>query len=822
MKELFRLTLDQGLNRAQPSHTLSPGELEIATGMIYPPGAKGTKKHILYGREQVFDQPSGIGPFGVGYLAFDAPTISDRLIVAGTSGYYTALPESSSSFALGYAVSGIGNYFSMTHYNDVFYICDGANPNLAVSSGLTFRTMGMFAPTNFSLTNLVEYSGLYQRRPQYNAVTNVNGTFFGPDYASLVYSPEFAYDDLLDQSYCEIAPIYIGVTTIYFSGWSPGTTNANTNLFLTVDQTGNTNTNYGASTIKWYDSINGGASWTEFYTGNTNNDISKYVLSRPIPSGINISGYQVKFECNTWDSSLWWAFTGQAKIFYRIWDVVVEGLASGVSTGRVPFDMVSGIGYTFTEYDQERNLESEGWSTPESIQWAASGLYNGITINLPSSFINPTATHYKVYRTVEGGINPSEAGFLALIPSGQTTFVDKFDYDKNTVLTPKYPMVRVLDNTDGTAIYYHRNTNPEPFKQIGVFGPSVIGIDANEPRALWYSAPGYPEYFPSIYKISSFPMKEHDELVTFVGVDRVLIVFAKDGVFTLNGLPYASQNAVFKTAEVIRMAGAPGCVGPRAATEMADHKGNPLAAWIARDGVYITDGYRYKRITDELDWPAVISTGAERAEEFVLHYHKDLRMLLVYYTQSKYNPNYLYLTIHVDQVKLDQNNEGFPKITGAHYGKIGHTTDGVYNGIYNVYSVHPELTTVYKELQRDYARDDSNALSDTGDISYVLKTGKYYNPEYKLWEVQKLVIHHGDFGNNVSGLLTFDYGRDDTGFMDSIYQWVVLEGNKMTEVPVNINCQWFQINLDVEGAGTGAYIESIIGLSAEGGEAGAR
>jgi hypothetical protein len=485
----------------------------------------------------------------------------------------------------------------------------------------------------------------------------------------------------------------------------------------------------------------------------------------------------------------------------QIFDVAI---AEGGAIQPLAIDATAFYGYT----EVNENV-SIGGSYLESIASynAANGvLLSGIAgayLELPNAPNNPTTTAYYIYRTDVSGTAPQDftkIGQVAvpmisgqLLTSGTFIFKDKFDIGVGDAGAFPYAMVRVVD------AYYDRDRAPVAFIHINEFKGSHVALALGSPRRLYYTPPGRRESYPEVYQIDSFPMAKYDALRGTVAVGNTLVIMSQGGIMTMDELPVANAEGVLSAdANVRRFDGQPGCVGYRSFCSYSIN-GAPRAAWVSRFGVHITAGPTAARISDDLDWKAMVNTNT--LDSSILFFDEDRLTLNLYFDKDGDGNNDHVLFFHMAP-EHNKGSEARPKITGPHPVRVNGLTTAEVSNTPRVFTSHPTDGHIYVEWNGN--TDASNAYNVSGVVPLNIKTGKIYAKDFREYSVFKGLLRHNHWGNTDTIAMTWHYGRDLNHRVGQTTKTVSVSGVQSDFFFVGRQGDWGQLELSHYGSGIGS------------------
>jgi hypothetical protein len=400
------------------------------------------------------------------------------------------------------------------------------------------------------------------------------------------------------------------------------------------------------------------------------------------------------------------------------------GITANVSVLGGSVSATTGLVYWVTEYDSVRGLESITGSScntgPFTNRMWAQAVVSGVTVN-------PTADTLRWYRSLDGGGFP-DGGLIGETPIGTTFFNDGgLDITQlpaavflpmaptSVLTTPLYGLVTI------GGIDVERDTAPPVLSTIfGPFDDSLIGVSPEEPRNLRFSAAGYPDSWPTLYGL---PLDTHrrDEIVTGVVLPGRIGVFCVDSVHAIYRLPRDSDS-IFAAGEMSRIVtDVRGCVSRRGATVFTPNGSDGLAAFVSRDGIWLTDlSSSPVPVTDKVDWEGRVSTMDLRTCRLTDD-PRNRRLVFLYRraTDTLYNTGIWYLDYQ------EFTNRGV-RICFADHGPLAdaQTVAGP-DGKRTLVSIDSRQGNgqVYQESVQD--ADDSHLVDSAGSVSFMMRTKEF-------------------------------------------------------------------------------------------------
>ncbi len=793
---------NQGYVSSRGRETLKPGELQTATGIYYKPGDP-ERAHKLQGRS-AFDQVDTAAVVkGLALCQFDSGG-TDKLVALHGTTLWGATPGATGTFA---ALTGDSTGLSSSaarmitaHYNDRWYFANGYDRVRVLEPDGTVRTASLFPPTVAPIAaSFASGVATTSRTP---VDSNVNSGWVDPNnardsQAGTVNAPTTsAYATALATA---------SAKTCIWHGFASSTATARV---LKVVCRLHGDTSVGGVLHQFNQQFNGykvriKVEVATDWNGATGTfvailDETRFnahpepfvLLQKPISVDSSLVAVRGYFEY----------ISGNVQSAFRIDDIAIRDGSD--ATNFTPTDT---FWYAFTEYDQDENQESVVGpalgitSTSVAVDASVFTAKNRATLTLPTK-VNSRATHFKIYRTFEGGVVFQDLALVGQVLSSETAWTDDFTVPVDEVAEIPYSILRVgsQDAEDGF-LPYHRDLAMPTLSYITSWRGALVGLSREFPRALRYSAIGYPESWPEIYAVSSFPLPERDELVAIIPCGDTLLILARGAVLTLTALPQA-LDGVFTSGEASPLRAAPGCVGVYAATAFSV-AGEPRVAWVSTFGIYVSNGHTVARISDDLAWSTEVSVA--NLGSSVLFWDSELQVLWFAYDSDGGGTNDRFFYAHM----LPEHDKGqgiSPKWSGPHYGSIYCMTAGLVSSSYRVYSGHVSDGFVY--LERGAATDASQSYSST-QVPLIVKTGRTYG-SWRDWLAYRGNLRHTAFTAGNTASLVWTWGRDSNGQTGSVTKSSVsLVSQVGTDFFIGRSGEWAEMQLTHTGTGVGALLD---------------
>lgn len=263
---------------------------------------------------------------------------------------------------------------------------------------------------------------------------------------------------------------------------------------------------------------------------------------------------------------------------------------TSVLQGASSFTATTGLVYWITEYDSLRGIESVYGST--SVSTGAFTGKDGVVLTISGATNNSNTNALRLYRTTDGGVFP-DGGLLATLAVGVTSYTDTYA-TVASLLSPSYGTIEIA------GLDFDRDTAPPALTSITEFEDSLCGFKVNS-RSFVFTPAGYPESWPTIYEVP-LDSELHDIGMAAEELNGALGLFTRDSVWRLMRLPREVDSA-FASGEVrARVTGERGCISRRGVARYTIPGQGQMLAFVARDGIYVTNLDQVMPVTDGVNW----------------------------------------------------------------------------------------------------------------------------------------------------------------------------------------------------------------------------
>lgn len=781
MPDRIQIRFNEGYVSARDRSELAPGECRALTGYQYL-GADTTRIHKMAGRAAFGTAGANAAVKGLVLCQFDSGGTDKLVALTGTT-LVSATPGITGTFSsLATGLSSSSTRLIGAHAHDRWYLTNGFDRMRVLESDGTIRVAGMFPP----VVRPIVTPGVATTSTGRPTANSTSGTWVNITNAYDSSATTFAVANL------SAAGSVSATFSAYASNTTPGRVVSMRYRLAGIQNPASDSLGQfgvgGASDagflvnllVEW--SENDGSSYSPLLTRNGVRVAmgADETVQTPVTANSNLVRLRVTMTY----------VSGTSPASIRVADTpITVGVAANFTT-------TTGMYWAWGEYDASRGLYSP--AGPESVLTTFTA-QNQAVIKTPvhadvgSTAQNTNSTHWVLYRNFDSATAtiPESFGQVALFPIAATLAYDNFDaFTKDEQPTPLYAMKEY--STGRGTLRLPRDTPPPLMDFIVNYRGGLVGVKG---RTCYYSEPGrFIESWPESNVIATFDLPEHDNLVAVIPIGSSVVFLASEAVIIANDLPREIAGT-YNAAKAEPLPGAPGCVGAYAATAYSV-AGEPRAAWVSRYGIHVTNSQVVERISGDLDWETeVVAANLSTA---VLKWIPDIFCLLFAWDATGAGHNNRWALIHMAGEQQKQN--GLPKYTMPHYGKINCLAGGPVSGTYRLYSGHPVDGVVYLE---QYGTVDASGSYQGTLLPAIATTGRYYN-EARFWSALRGSLYHTGWGAGETATLVWTAGDDQSGSTQTVTRTVSLADQRGTDLLIGRLGEWAEVTLTQTGTGAGA------------------
>lgn len=301
-----------------------------------------------------------------------------------------------------------------------------------------------------------------------------------------------------------------------------------------------------------------------------------------------------------------------------------------------------------------------------TVTLSATGMQ--IKVTYPATVINGSNVGFRIYHTIAGAKFPfGYADTQGIVSSfiladnvasavvGTDTYRDALD--ANTILGYPYGIVQ----PPGGVAISSKGAPPSPY-DMAVFQDSLVAIDVADRQTVRYSMADAPHQWPASYYIR-FETEKQDTLNALEVCNNALLVFSSWYGFRVDDLPRATDgDEIFAGRSRAKepFSTNHGCIAPRGTCVFDIYGSGQLCAFVCRDGIHLTDGFKTDYLTTDLDWAAEVDLTY--ATQFTLRNNPKKHRIEFYY-RSKTLAYWARLDFYYYPGMLDATQTmGFPKL----------------------------------------------------------------------------------------------------------------------------------------------------------------
>lgn len=710
-----------GLVSADDPAFIGPNQLRDATGGRYPADLPRLEKAL--GRASFNSAAPSSGTSSVETLDFNAAT--DKVLMAQGTGLYATAVSSTGTFAAmvgqtefttdsatAFVVTAQTGRITKHKFGDSFVVADGVSRPIIIENNSRARNLGLIQP---KWKAIIADPGSAGTRIHAQATVASSGVVTSAALSYDTGAATFAntYATLVKSGAGADASLTVGWTSTAFGTWG-----------IFIDAAGSAARkdpdpipfSYEPTVFEYVleVSTDSGATFARYRTGSPITGRVSIVDS--LLTSTTASSVQIRFSIRkNGDGNL----TGSASM--NLFDISL-GTGAALLTHSTAN---AGIRYCFSEVRKYQRL-LEGSSEPVTIE-----LESGLTPLAPDedadpltftgqygvhitrgALANSDATHWRVYRSIDAPDNNAtklldEYSMIADLDTRLTSYVDTIDESghpldfQNTALAP--PVLIIGD------VFYDANTPPpDNCDVVGSFqGSTVYASSGSSPGRFWWSRPLQPDYVPAIYSdLISGPV------TGFVDIG-VLLVMTPQNIVTYSFLPLASDTEFFPSRTRRVLSSSRGNVSRRGYTLYQPRGSEMLVAFVAHDGIYVTNGAQVDLLSSMLDWQTIMPVSSLATAQLVDD-PLNRSLCLTYLDEDGLGQMLRFFYSRPDGVVVVGGPQRVP--TGSLAGIL--QTDGTYR----LYSEEDGLVYV----ENTGTTDEADLEDEDGTITFSVQTGQLY------------------------------------------------------------------------------------------------
>ena len=280
----------------------------------------------------------------------------------------------------------------------------------------------------------------------------------------------------------------------------------------------------------------------------------------------------------------------------------------------------------------------------------------------------------------------------------------------------------------GTTVTDVANLPPPIGSTADVFQGSIVTNSKDVRNAILYSLPGTATSWPRPYRMV-FQSRRKDEVTFIRTLGQVLVVGMRDGIKRVNYLPTELDTDFGSGLAHEDLATDHGVVGPEAGVLFDLPNAGPMLAYVAYNGLHVTDGVTTRYLNIDLDWTATVDMA--NLDSCILRNYPQENWLVLFYapygTSHGKNTRALVFPYSPDHIK--QGNH--LKAVGPFKVSARSACTATLNGRTYLLTGHEALGKVYVEdqgltLPSGYTVANAAGTEAAITIIPVIKTRRIY------------------------------------------------------------------------------------------------
>lgn len=288
---------------------------------------------------------------------------------------------------------------------------------------------------------------------------------------------------------------------------------------------------------------------------------------------------------------------------------------------------------------------------------------------------------------------------------------------------------------------------PPPQASTGdVFHGSIVVNDVGVNNTLRYSLPGEAESFPAPY-ILSFNNRRKDKVTLIRRLGQILIVGMTETIERVNYLPSEVDIDFREGIAHETIASDHGIVGPMAASVFTMPGGGPMLAYVAYNGLHVTDGVTTRFLNMDVNFTGLVDPAY--VSKTVLRVYPKENWIIVYYTPLGGSKNTRALVFSYDQPKAN----GMLRVTGPISVGARSAVDAALNGLPILLTGHPTAGKVYVEDQgTTLPTSYSDGVATVVGAPNVITRHIYPSGLDRTARVERVYLQHSAYGTLTSNI----------------------------------------------------------------------
>lgn len=336
-------------------------------------------------------------------------------------------------------------------------------------------------------------------------------------------------------------------------------------------------------------------------------------------------------------------------------------------------------------------------------------------------------------------------GSAATLEIDSVTVTIHYNAAQQEGTTDPFPAITIT--AYGVEASVGRNGPPPKATTGDIFQDSLCLNDVEDESLMRYSFPTLVDYFPGVYYIN-FETKDQDAITNIKTVGNVLVIGLRTQLYRCNFLP-REQDAEFDRGRAIELIEANhGIVGRHAATLLSGVEGSQMLAYVSRYGLHLTDGYRVRWATMDLDWEREVDV-TYLSKVVLINNPENYELLMFYVPVDAAYTTYPSKCLRFNYHPMHIKEGGYLKISGpCDYTEAGRRVPAA------ALAVLPSGARPLYAASETGVVHVENGTSTTTGLQLSVQTREMYNAGFgNEWRYDDLYVH-STLGSTTAGATT--------------------------------------------------------------------
>lgn len=559
------------------------------------------------------------------------------------------------------------------------------------------------------------------------------------------------------------------------------------------------------ATLKVEYSENNGGAYTTMFEQNA--PVSVQTVSKAITGGGNFSDLIVRVTL-TYDS-------GTTIVYAYIYEIYVS-TGGGYTAATESFSYVVTEVYKKTLGDGTSIFVESAPSDVATVNITSGDGTTNIRVTLPTQVnttvdgVSTSLLTRRIYRTVGNGAYPN-LGLITEVGITDTVYVDNFAVSSITLGSP------TINVTEISGVTYPTAGQPPAFQDATLYKGAMVAIPYSDPYRINWSAIGQPDYWPAIQDLILSSSDRNDKLKGIVAVGpsaNNFLLFMSTRVIRVENLPFISGSTTFDLTGLSQTTLSPSAGlatnTPHGYCVLQSQKGHPLVAWIAHNGIWMTDGSLVSergmgivKLSVFLKWDEQVdpdNLGSAR-----LTYDPNTQIVWFDFVSLKTgNRESLALHFAPNHWVASGQDQSVPKITGPHPHRFAARSVGEISGRLRHRALIGSGSNAGVYLEES-GQSDAASLDGTTKIRAYLETPwRYGSPGNSYLRYKHLMVYHSDWGPHAQTQVEMALRNDPSGIIQRVSKSGSLAGSRATRYRIDRRAISTKVSLTYEGNAAGA------------------